>query len=194
MEKFYIVTSPEFLGKVKTYKENVKRQNEFIKEFYAKKDIYGAGYFISGTGMVNAPFDEHDKKSINLYIDSCSENEERFGSQLKKERVFSDGSRLRPFRKNSAILKDFQDLCIKEQLVINLDFPMEGDYFRELLLGGYSITRFECDGNYYLRIKTDKKSITPIYEGFVEIKGSEFYAAKEKREGYQKQNDGHREV
>lgn len=133
-------------------------------------------------------------KSINLYIDSCSENEERFGSQLKKERVFSDGSRLKPFRKNSAILKDFQDLCIKEQLVINLDFPMEGDYFRELLLGGYSVTRFECDGNYYLRIETDKKSITPIYEGFVEIKGSEFYAAKEKREGYQKQNDGHREA
>ena len=101
---------------------------------------------------------------------------------------------MKPFRKNSAILKDFQDLCIKEQLVINLDFPMEGDYFRELLLGGYSVTRFECDGNYYLRIETDNKSITPIYEGFVEIKGSEFYAAKEKREGYQKQNDGHREA
>lgn len=186
MEKFYIVTNPEFLEKIKIYKGNVKRQNEFIKEFYAKKDIHGAGYFIHGTGMVNAPFGEYDKRSIELYIDSCPENEERFGSQLKKERVFSDGSRLRAFRRSSAILKEFQNLCIKEQLVINLDFPMEGDYFEEFLLGGYSVTRFECDGNYYLRVETDKKSITPIYEGFVEIKGSEFYAAKEKREGCQK--------
>lgn len=74
-----------------------------------------------------------EEKSINLYIDSCPENEERFGSQQKKERVFSDGSKLRPFQKNSAILREFQELCIKEQLVvINLDFPAEGDYFREL--------------------------------------------------------------
>ena len=179
MEKFYIVTNPEFLANIKAYKENVRRQNEFIKEFYAKKDIYGAGYFIHGTGSVNAPFGEHDKKSINLYIDSCPENEERFGSQLKKERVFSDGSRLRAFRKNSAILKEFQDLCIQKKLVINLDFPMEGDYFKELLLGGYSVARFEYEGKYYLKIETDKKSITPISDGFDEIKGSEFYAAKE---------------
>ena len=39
MEKFYIVTNPEFLANIKAYKENVRRQNEFIKEFYAKKDI-----------------------------------------------------------------------------------------------------------------------------------------------------------
>ncbi len=106
---------------------------------------------------------------------------QRRANRLQRERAVaaSDGSRLRAFRKNSAILKEFQDLCIQKKLVINLDFPMERDYFKELLLGGYSVARFEYDGKYYLKIETDKKSITPISDGFDEIKGSEFYAAKE---------------
>lgn len=180
MERFYIVTNKKFLDEIEEYKKNRLSQNEFIKEFFIKKGIHGTGYCIHGNGMINVPFDEYHKRSIGLYIESSQENDELFGSQLKKERVLSDGSRLREFRKNSPILKEFQDLCIKENLVINVQFHREGDYFKELLCSGYSVSRFECDGNYYLCIVADRDSITPIYDGFIEIKGSEFYAAKER--------------
>lgn len=186
MEKFYIVTNQKFLEEIEEYKKNRLRQNEFIKRFFAEKGIKGIGYCISGDGRINAPFEERDKRDITLYIESCPENNALFASQLKKERIFDDGSKMREFRKNSPIMKEFQDLCIKENLVINVSFHREGDYFKGHLFGGYSVTRFECDGNYYLRIETDRESLIPAYDGFNEIKGSEFYVAKEKFEKQEK--------
>lgn len=186
MEKFYIVTNQEFLEEIEAYKKNRLSQNAIIKKFFAENGIKKTGYCIRGNGMVNVPFHECDKKDITLYIESCPENDALFANQLKKERTFDDGSKMREFRKNSPIMKAFQDLCIKENLVINVHFHREGDYFKEILCSGYSVSRFECDGNYYLCIVADRDSITPIYDGFIEIKGSEFHAAKER---YLKQNE-----
>lgn len=186
MEKFYIVTNKKFLEEIEEYKKNKLSQNEFIKRFFAEKGIKGIGYYICGNGRFNIPFEERDKRDITLYIESCPENNLLFGKQLKKERTFNDGSKMREFRKNSPIMKEFQDLCIKANLVINVCFHREGDYFKELSYGGYFVYRFEYDGDYYLEIEADRDSITPNSDGFNEIKGSEFYVAKEKLEKQEK--------
>ena len=118
MKKFYIVTNQKFLEEIEEYKKNRRSQNEFIKRFFAEKGIKEIGYCIRGNGRINMPFEERDKSDITLYIESCPENNLLFGSQLKKERIFDDGSKMREFRKNSPIMKEFQDLCIKENLKI----------------------------------------------------------------------------
>lgn len=86
---------------------------------------------------------------------------------------------MRKFRANSKTLKEFQNLCIERNIVINNHPICEGDYFEELHIGGYDVLRFEYDGKMYLRMNTSRSSITPEYDGFEEIKGSEFYKALE---------------
>ena len=180
MEKFYIVTNEKFLEEIEEYKKSRKARNDLIKEFFEKHQIHGEGYLIHGNGWVNTPFDEMNKTDISLYIDGCEENGVEFKTQLKKLTVFSDGSKMFELRKNSSILKEFQDLCIQHQVVINLHWHREGDYFKGLDLGGYSVTRFVQDGKYYLRMEAERHdSLTPKYDGFTEIKGSEFYTAME---------------
>lgn len=180
MEKFYIVTNEKFLNEIKEYKCNVKKQKCFIKDFFRRNEISGNVYYISGDGPVNCPFEEYNKDNIWLYIDDCEENNRKFGKQLLK-RVFFGELYLRRFRKGCTLLKTFQNECVEKHIVINNHLHIEGDYFEELYLGGYSVARFEFDGKYYLNVKTEKHhSITPKYCGFEEIKGSDFYKAFEK--------------
>ena len=89
---------------------------------------------------------------------------------------------MRSFRANSKTLKEFQNLCIKNKIVINL-FPIRvGDYFKELHFGGFSSSRFVYDGKYYLRISTSNyDEITPD-DGFIEIAGSTYFSALEQAE------------
>lgn len=182
MQKFFIVKNEQYLREIEEYKRNIKSQSDFIKTFFASKEINGDGYYMRGDGSVNAPFTERGKNRICLYIDDCESNNERFGAQLKKARRFDDGNYLRAFRKDSSILKEFQNLCIEKEIVINVHYHREGDYFKELHLGGYSARRFFYEGDFYLSIESGKESITPESDGFVEIKGSEFYQAFEKFE------------
>ncbi len=182
VEKFYIVTNEKFLKEIEDFKENERKRNEFIKEFFRENGIVGSGYYISGNGFVNVPFEERNKGNIRLYIDDCEENNRKFEKQLLKPISFGN-CYLRSFRKGCSLLKKFQDECIKNKIIVNSYFHREGDYFDELHLGGYSVTRFSYEGKYYLRIETSKyDSITPTYDGFEEIKGSEFYVALEKYE------------
>lgn len=182
MEKFYIVTNKKFLKEIEDFKENERKRNEFIKNFFQRNGISGTGYYISGDGLVNCPFEEWNKSDIRLYVEDCKENLEKFGKQLLKAVSFGE-IYLRKFRKGCALLKEFQSECIEKKIVINSHFHREGDYFKELHFGGYSLTRFLLDEKYYLRIETSKYgSITPDYDGFDEIKGSEFYKALEKFE------------
>lgn len=179
-EKFFIVTNEQFLKETRDFRKNEEERNALIKEFYEKKGISGNGYYIRGDGRVNRPFEEYNKKDIRLYIGDCEENEAKFGKQLLKAVRFDDGFYMRRFRANSAVLKEFQNLCIERRIIINNWWHKEGDWFKELHMGGYSVTRFELDGKYYLRIETSKSEITPEHDGFNEIKGSEFYLAVEK--------------
>lgn len=182
MEKFYIVTNEKFLKEIEDFKENERKRNEFIKDFFQRNGISGTCYYIGGNGSVNCSFKEWSKDEINLYVEDCKENTEKFGKKLLKPVIFGD-QYLRKFRKGCTLLKEFQSECIEKQIVINSHFHREGDYFKELHLGGYSLTRFSLDEKYYLRIETSKYgSITPDYDGFDEIKGSEFYKALEEFE------------
>lgn len=182
VEKFYIVTNEKFLKEIEDFKENERKRNEFIKEFFQENGIVGSGYYISGDGFANVPFKEKNKENIFLYIDDCEENNQKFGKQLLKPTPFGD-CYLRRFRKGCFLLKKFQDECVENEIVINSHFHREGDYFDELVLGGYSVTRFSYKGKYYLRIEASKyDSITPAHDGFEEIKGSEFYVALERYE------------
>lgn len=134
---------------------------------------------LCGNGRINAPFKDYEKGDIRFYINDCEENERKFGKQLLKPRRFDDGSSMRCFRKNSAILKEFQELCIDCKIIINNRKHREGDYFKELTYGGYSVEGFESEGKYYLKMSALHDGITPMYDGFEEIKLSDFYLALE---------------
>lgn len=186
MEKFYIISNKKFLKEIDDYKKHQEERRLLIKDFFENKGIVGKEYYISGDGLINRPFEEYEKHNIRLYITDCNENNQKFGKELlKPNKLFCDSDTLmRKFRANSKTLKEFQDLCIKKNIVINNHPIREGDYFKELHLGGYSVTRFEYENKLYLNISTAKyETITPDDDtGFIEIKGSEFYKALEEFE------------
>lgn len=185
MEKFYIVTNEKFLKEINDYRKHEEERRIVANNFFENKGIVGEEYYISGDGFVNRPFKEHEKNNIRLYISDCNENDQKFGKELlKPTKLFSDSDVLmRKFRANSKTLKEFQNLCIEKNIVINNHSIREGDYFKELHLGGYSISRFEHENKLYLKISTTKyETITPDDTGFTEIKGSEFYKALEEFE------------
>lgn len=183
MEKYYIVTCKEFLADVERYKRNSKERNDFFVDFSERHHIDGNEYYFGGDGSVNQPFEEYHKNNICLAISDTEHNSSLYRSQCKTK-LFCNN--LIEFKKSSPVLKEFQQECIDKNVIINLHRMREGDYFKELHYGGYSVSRFECDNNYYLKIETDRKEmITPEYDGFNEIKASEFYLALEKFEAMQ---------
>lgn len=184
MEKFYIVTNADFLNEIKDYNVHDEERRKLINEFFDEKGIAGHAYHIGGNGFCNRPFEDFEKHNIRLYVEDCEENNVKFGKELlKPANIFCDSDVImRSFRANSKTLKEFQELCIERKIIINNHPVREGDYFKELRYGGYSVTRFEHDGKCYLNVKTKKDGITPESDGFTEIKGSEYYKALEEFE------------
>lgn len=177
MEKFYVVTNEDFLSSIKKYKDAESERRQLITRFFEENGIDGDLYYIGGTGCVGVPFEKYSKKDINLCISNTENNSSKFANQLKKDILDPD---MRQFKKSSSILKEFQDICVKDGIVINNHDVRVGDCFAELAYMGYSLMKFEHDGKYYLYISTNKVDpITPLYDGFEEIKGSEFYRVKE---------------
>ena len=182
MEKFYIINNTNFLNELRNYRKAARARNAFIKEFYESHNIDGKSYYMRGDGRVNCAFDESNKPDITLYIPDNDKNVEQFGKMLKVPRRDVKLSGLRELKKNSPLLKSFQDECVEKEIVINLMFPRVGDYFQELQFGGYKRRIFEFEGITYLSIDADANSLTPREDGFTEIKGSEFYKALEAAE------------
>ena len=185
MEKFYIVSNERFLKEIRDFKKHSEERRKLINEFFDKKGIAGECYHIRGDGIVNEPFKDFQKGKIRLYIESCEENNQKFGRELlKPTKLFCDSDvMMRKFRANSKTLKEFQNLCIERNIVINNHPIREGNYFKELLMGGYTTSRFEYNGKMYLRMYTSRyDDITPIQEGFKEIKGSEYFNSLEEFE------------
>jgi hypothetical protein len=181
MEKFYIVKNEQYLKSVERDNEINKTRNEFVKDFFERHEIEGNKYFLRGDGRMNVPLSEDAKSSIALSIEDTEKNRERYGNQFKKSRM--EG--MCDLRKTSALLKELQEECIKKQVVINIWETRTGDYFKELGFGGYSIRRFIISDDMYLSINTNNhrnSDITPKNEGFLEIKASEFYLARERLE------------
>lgn len=177
MEKFYIVTNEKYLTDKQNFDKLCEVQRDFINGFFEEHNIHGASYYMGGDGFVNCAFDERSKKSIRLYIEPSAENKHEFSKQLlsKLHRTGLIG-----FRKNSKLLQDFQQQCVEKHIPINLWRPRIGDYIDKLLMGGYRHQQFECDGKVYLMVESNKLSEDEQFEGFVEIKGSEYHTALEK--------------
>lgn len=181
MEKFYIVTNEKFLNEIKDYNIRVEERQKLINEFFDKKGIEKESYHICGEGIVNKPFEDYEKHNIRLYIEDCEENNEKFGKELLKPvKLFCDSDKkMRVFRANSKTLKEFQNLCIERKIIVNNHSVRENDYFEGLHLDRCSMTRLHHEGKCYLHILTQKNDFAPKYDGFTEIKGSEFYKAFE---------------
>ncbi len=176
MEKYYIVKNENFQNQIKADKENERYQKKFMRDFFEKNGIIGNAYCLCGTGLCNTAFRDDEKENIRLHIEDNEKNNEIFGKQLKKSKI--EG--LKQFRKNSELLKKFQDACIEEQIIINLRGIFPGNWFEEMQFGGYRSRIFEWDGKVYLKIAKDSvENITPLYKGFEEIRGSEFHKALE---------------
>lgn len=186
MEKFYIISNNKFLKEIDDYKKHEEERRLLIKDFFQNKGIAGQEYYIGGSGRTNCPFEEYEKNYIRLYITDCDENNQKFDKELLKPmKLFSNSDvSMRKFRANSKTLKEFQDLCIEKKIVINNHSVREGNYFKELHLGGYSVLRFEYENKLYLKISTTKyETITPDDDtDFTKIKGSEFYKVLEEFE------------
>lgn len=179
VEKYYIVECKQLLDEIDKCNAMQKQQREFIKDFFERHGIDGKRFLIRAEGACNAPFKEENKRKIQLHIIDTENNREKFEEQLKASSVKDCAQ----FRKNSNVLKAFQDECIEKQIPVNILGVCIGDYFKELFLGGYSICYFFFENKFYLRLETSRyDTITPIHDGFVEIKASEYFLAMEKFE------------
>lgn len=182
MEKFYVINNQKYLDELSNYRKADRIRNAFIKEFYESHNIEGKSYYMGGDGRVNCAFSEFNKTDISLHIPDNDKNVEQFGKWLKVPRRDGQLDGLRELKKKSPLLKEFQEECIKKQIVINLWYPRIGDYFQEIQYGGYKSSNFEYEGITYLSIDADVDSLTQREDGFTEIKGSEFYKALEAAE------------
>ena len=178
MEKYYIVTNKKFIDSINEDTANKENRNKFIKNFYSDNDIDGEEYFFGGNGACNTPFQDNEKENIDLHINNTENNQKRYGKQFTKSR-FAGMVKL---RKRSKLLKTFQSACVEAGIVINLWETRPGDYFKELSMGGYSFRIFVFENQIYLKISTDNyqnKTIIPKYDGFEEIKASDFFYSLE---------------
>lgn len=178
MEKFFKITNKKLFKEVSDYRKNAHERNEFAKRFFDENSIDGNEYYFGGTGMCNSEFQERNKGNISLAISATENNMAKFQSDFKKVKVCET---LLGFKKTSKLLKKFQDECITNHVVINLLRVRIGDYFKELHLGGFGTEGLhEHDGVFYLKVHTDHyDTITPEYDGFEEIKGSEYHLVLE---------------
>lgn len=180
MEKFYIVKNEKYLTALNDYKNACNKQGEFVANFFKENNIDGDKYYMGGDGCMNCAFDEHDKKSIMLYIWPSLENKHVFNKQLLTK---PHKTGLIGFRKTSKLLKNFQDQCVENDIPINLWKPRISHYITNELIYQCTSQVFNHNGDVYLILESDQlKDKTSIADDFIEIKGSEFYKAKEEYE------------
>ena len=101
----------------KDYQINLSKQQESIYNFLKLHNIKSSYYNVGGCGVLDEPFYEESKRRINLAI----EMNENIKEQLC-EKSYEDehGNKLYILKNNSEILKEFQDYCIKEKIIVNL--------------------------------------------------------------------------
>lgn len=180
IDKYFEINNKNFVNTYNCMKREKEKQRKLIREFFEKHGIIGNEYYISADGIVNRYFDERLKKNINLHIPRNEENLKKFGRSCCKSH-WSDMAKLRAGCK---LLKEFQDECVKRQIVINFDDDWLASYFNELSYLGYSYLWFTIDETkIYLHISSERyNKLTPKSDGFKELKASEFYKIKEQYE------------
>ena len=186
MERCFIVTKEsELLQAIEKYRSMEEDQRIFVNQFMVEKGIKSNGFIISGNGWINKPFENYEKKDINLSIEPTKEDIENFENILKKP---NKNHGLCSFKKNSSIAKEFSQRCVDEKIVINLWKPRVSDYFGSLAYKGCSLRDFTHDDKFYLEIRSDHLSQDEMPNGFIEIKQIEYYQAKEDHANEQNNN------
>lgn len=179
MEKAFIISEEnKYYKAVKKYWEGLKKQNEFIKEFFQEKNIDGTCYHFGGNGMCNTPFNDYNKKEIYLYIEPTAKNIDKFGDFFTKKKCYE----LCGLRKNSEIGKEFAQRCVDKQIIVNLLEPDVRDYFKSLGYGACNVHKFEYGNKLYLKLDSDYLKEDDIPEGTQVIKMAEFYIKLEEIE------------
>lgn len=173
---FKISDTSKYAVDLDKYIERANYTNSKIKELTKKLGIEANMYFLYGNGMCNVPFNEFGKKDIRFAILPTDNDLKKFSKELCK----ADNEGYRSFRVNSKTMKEIQDFCIEEKIIINLLPLDERDYFQSLRWRGYSRQRFKLDGILYMKISSEALTEDDIPEGFEIIKLSEFYSKLEK--------------
>lgn len=179
MERCFIATNDsKYVKDCMKYNGLLWQQMEFIKSFFLEKGIESVYYDLGGDGLCGVPFEEYEKSNITLSIDPTENDRNKFGKILTKPNKHG----LCSFKKNSNILKEFAQKCVEEKVIVNLWKPRVGDCFNQLGYRGYSMAQFGHNDTIYIRIESDFLEKDEIPEGFIEIKLSEYYKAKEEME------------
>jgi hypothetical protein len=157
MERFFEVTAASSLHKEWfEYKENDRRVRERFKKFAGEQGISANEYYVADDSVFIVPT-ETDK--------------EKFGNALLRPL----GNGLCQFRKASKVSKAWvQGLKDADLRVISK--PMLFWHFKSIQ-GKFQSRLFDQDGKVYCSMSPCKEDDTP--EGFVELKGSEFYKVME---------------
>ena len=179
MERAFIIEKEsKYYRMLNIYEQYMDERNKVVKDFFNKKGIESTEYHMGGNGRCNAPFYHWEKEEIYLYIIPTDNDLTNFKTSFNKP--LQNG--LRKLRKNSKLLKEFQQICIDEQIIINITEPNLRDYFQSLGFNGYHQTRFIKNNNLYLLVESDYLDKKEIPKNFIEIKLSEFYKIKESLE------------
>ncbi|APC41550.1 hypothetical protein [Clostridium estertheticum] len=186
MERSFMVTKEskylQDLNKVIVFSE---QQREFVKKFFIEEEIETSVYMMGGNGFMNCSFEEYNKKGIRLSIQPSENDLIKFCKMLCKP----DENNLYAFKKSSKISKEFSQKCVNEKIVINLSGPRISDYFESLGCYGCSYSQFPNGENLYIKVESKHLKETDVVEGFIEIKLSDFYIAKEKFESENRCNE-----
>lgn len=179
MERAFTVSENHNLFlKQRSYETNLKKQKEFVKRFCEENGIESGKYYIGGDGSVNVSFLESHKKNITFGIIPTENDKQKFASQLRVPNEHG----VSHFKKSSQIAKLFAELCIKEEIVVNIWKPMIRDYFKSLSYARFQSRCFEYNGKVYVSVSSEKLNKDELPDGFEEIKMSELYRVIEEIE------------
>jgi ABC-type lipoprotein release transport system permease subunit len=116
---FRIESNAKYYTDLEKYINMVNKQKELISTFMEDHNIKANKYYLSGTGFMNCAFEDRDKNDISFGIIPTDEDKVTFSKMLCKEK--EEGLCL--FKKKSKVLKELQDYCIENEVVINLWKP-----------------------------------------------------------------------
>ena len=174
MERSFIVSEEsKYLKSYSNYIEMTNQQKKFVFDFLKEKEIEAKSYILRGDGFMNCSFDEYNQSDIKLSIDPTENDLIKFKKMLTKP---SGSYNLCTFKKNSAIGKELAQRCVDEKVIINLNQPRIGDYFKSLEHGicAYSYQILPYNDKFYAKITSEYLKSDDTPEGFTEIELSEF--------------------
>lgn len=178
MERSFIISKEsKYYIDYEKHLAKAEEQREFVIKFFNEKSIEANKYIVGGDGFVNKPFSKYEKSNVTLSIDPTENDLNKFGKMLTKPNHKRCG--LCSFKKNSTIAKEFAQKCVDEKIVINLWKPRIGDYFQSLGFYGCGWQRFSYNDTLYIKVQSDYLKSNDTPDGFIEIKLSEYYKAKE---------------